>query len=154
MSHDLTFRAERVRMGAVGLALSMALVLVACDQAGSQDQATGSSPSTTAGASASNTRSASGGPAASGSPSAAASVGQSPSEDPAANASGDPSLTPGQILALFSADEDGGGPSNIVRVINQTDGKVRSDGRVQDKRLHGPNANPVNQAFAYSSCVR
>jgi len=55
------------------------------------------------------------------------------------------------VEALF-AGGDNGGHSNVVRVINQQDGKVRSEGRAQGNHIPGPNVQPVNQALAYGSC--
>jgi putative peptide zinc metalloprotease protein len=38
-------------------------------------------------------------------------------------------------------------------VVNQNDGKVRSDGRLQGKTMHNGNVQPVNQAYALASCT-
>ncbi|MBV8085607.1 MAG: hypothetical protein JO247_12420 [Chloroflexi bacterium] len=131
-----------------------ALALAGCDQAAMSDLAaapdSSSSATPTGSSSATPVPSATATASASSSPSASASSSAAPA---ASDTGSPPALTPAQILALFSADGEGGGMSNIVRVINQRDAAVRADGRVQDKRLHGKDANPVNQAFAYSSCL-
>ena len=40
-----------------------------------------------------------------------------------------------------------------MQVINQTNNRVRANGRMQGKLKHGGNIRPTNQAFAYSSCT-
>jgi putative peptide zinc metalloprotease protein len=50
-------------------------------------------------------------------------------------------------------DEGGGGPSNIVKVVNKNDGKFRLKGKIQVNRIPGDNAQPTNDAEAYASCA-
>lgn len=50
-------------------------------------------------------------------------------------------------------DEGGGGPSNIVKVVNKNDGKFRLKGKNQVNRILGDNTQPTNDAEAYASCA-
>ena len=47
----------------------------------------------------------------------------------------------------------GGSRTNQVRVMNRTDGRLRVRGKVQLNRITGPVVEPVNFAFAYTSCT-
>jgi putative peptide zinc metalloprotease protein len=47
----------------------------------------------------------------------------------------------------------GGGGKNIVQVVNQQDGELKIDGKVQLNRIPESNAAPVDMASAYSSCT-
>jgi hypothetical protein len=46
-----------------------------------------------------------------------------------------------------------GGGHNVVIVRNHSDGRMRVRGRVRLAELHGSRAEPLNAAFAYSSCT-
>lgn len=47
----------------------------------------------------------------------------------------------------------GGGGKNVVRVRNRSDGRLRVRGRIQLNRISGPTVEPINLAFAYSTCT-
>ncbi|HEX6547387.1 MAG TPA: hypothetical protein VF134_01430 [Candidatus Dormibacteraeota bacterium] len=47
----------------------------------------------------------------------------------------------------------GGGPQNVVQVINQSDNKFRVNARLQYNELEAQHITPGNYALAYSSCV-
>jgi hypothetical protein len=47
----------------------------------------------------------------------------------------------------------GGGGHNVVLVRNHSDERMRIRGRVRLAELHGSRAEPLNAAFAYSSCT-
>ena len=72
-------------------------------------------------------------------------LGTSPAESatPAASASASPQAT------RVSGDS----ASNVVQVINRTDGFVKAHGNVQLNRISAPGAAPQNVASAYSSCT-
>lgn len=69
------------------------------------------------------------------------------------------SPTPGASAASAVATSNstlpngGGGGKNIVQVINQQDGEMKIDGKVQLNRIPESNAAPVDLASAYSSCA-
>jgi putative peptide zinc metalloprotease protein len=70
------------------------------------------------------------------------------------------SATPSPTAATLTASgqaqaalPQGGGGKNIVQVINREDGHFKIDGKVKLNQIHGPNALPVNQALAFSSCT-
>jgi putative peptide zinc metalloprotease protein len=143
-----------MKFHALALIASAALLLAGCEQAASPP-----GPSAAFAEEKPGPDPASGHPAASANPSSSArpaASGASTSASPAAsaspNGSGSAAAIPPDLQALFSIDT-GGGPANIVRVINQTDGKVRSEGRMQGKTIPGNNIRPANQAFAYASCT-
>jgi hypothetical protein len=47
----------------------------------------------------------------------------------------------------------GDGGNNVVMVLNRSDNRMRVRGRIRLVDLHGSRAEPVNAAFAYSSCT-
>ena len=67
---------------------------------------------------------------------------------PTPNAAGTVSAS-SQLQGLPAA----GGAHNIVHVVNQRDGFFKSDGKTDVAEIPGPNVGPVNEAYAYSSCV-
>lgn len=69
----------------------------------------------------------------------------------AATPTGDTSPTEAAITS--SSNSGGGGGNNQVRVINKKDGALRIRGNVDFNRIPGPNVEPVNLAYAYSSCT-
>jgi len=54
-------------------------------------------------------------------------------------------------VAVDQAVPSGGG-SNIVRIVNKVDSRLRVRGRIQLNKIPGPGATPANLAFAYGSC--
>jgi putative peptide zinc metalloprotease protein len=69
-------------------------------------------------------------------------------------ASPTPTASAAAAAATSSAlPEGGGGGKNIVQVVNQQDGNLKIDGKVQLNRIPESNAAPVNLASAYSSCA-
>ena len=75
-----------------------------------------------------------------------ATVTPTPTPTPATNSSASGSS---QLQAAPAA----GGGHNIVRVINHQDSFFKSDGRTEVAQIPGPNVGPVNEAYAYSSCI-
>src|SRR5689334_19016047 len=55
--------------------------------------------------------------------------------------------------AAFAQYNGGGGGKNIVTQINRTDNRLRIKGNIQLNRIPGPNVEPINLAFAGSSCT-
>ena len=69
-------------------------------------------------------------------------------------ASPTPSATASTATAGSTAlPQGGGGGKNIVQVVNQQDGRLKLDGKVQLNRIPESNAAPVDMASAYSSCA-
>lgn len=132
---------KRIVLGA--LAVLAAGVLASCTPASGASGATPSSSPTAGGPSPS--------PAASPlpSPSAAAAV------SPVAQAS--PSAADLQVEATLQSREvderPGGGPANIVTVVNRSDGRFMARGKADLKRIKGPTVAPVNSARATSTCT-
>lgn len=48
---------------------------------------------------------------------------------------------------------NGGNVKNIVKVVNKTDNRLRVKGKIQLNHIPGANAQPENDAEAYSSCT-
>jgi putative peptide zinc metalloprotease protein len=66
-----------------------------------------------------------------------------------------PNATASSAAAASSSalPQSGGGGKNIVQVVNQQDGRLKLDGKVQLNRIPESNAAPVDMASAYSSCA-
>ncbi|GAC1653873.1 MAG: hypothetical protein NVS4B8_29110 [Herpetosiphon sp.] len=53
----------------------------------------------------------------------------------------------------YSATDSNPHPQNFVKVINQTNGKMRIKGKIQLNVIPGADAQPENVAFSYASCT-
>ncbi len=96
------------------------------------------SPSSTAPAGATTTTTAASG--------AAPAATTAPAASGAATASGSPDVA-------YEEVPGGGGPHNVVKVINKNDNRLRVRGKIQLGRIPGPDAEPENDAEAYGSCT-
>jgi hypothetical protein len=92
----------------------------------------------------------------------AAAVGVASTRSPSATVGGTTAgATPGpasasaspDVASTSSSNAGGGGGKNEVRVVNQTDGRLTIRGNVDFNRIPGPNVEPVNLAYATSSCI-
>lgn len=56
-------------------------------------------------------------------------------------------------IVSTSTNSGGGGGKNEVRVVNRNDGQLQVRGNIDFNRIPGPTVEPVNLAYAYSSCT-
>lgn len=89
---------------------------------------------------------------ASPSPTQEATAAASPPPSPSPSGSQAASASPGELTEA-SWNLEGGGGRNVVRVVNQSDGRFILRGSVDLNRIPGPNVGPVNFAYAQASCA-